>query len=122
MNVREKNKMIVSTIVLTILFSLFSTAILSYISMAVMIGPWIHSIIIIASSLIFSCMRSKLSSESRIKSISLITAGSSIGGILATGCGFAFPTLYFLNKDIFNGWLHNPPYFITIMTIMTDIY
>lgn len=87
--------------------------------MAVMIGPWIHSIIVIASSLIFSCMRSKISSESRIKSISLITAGSSIGGILATGCGFAFPTLYFLNKDMFNEWLHNPPYFIAIMALVS---
>ena len=31
--------------------------------------------------------------------ISLITAGSSIGGILATGCGFAFPTFISLIKS-----------------------
>jgi hypothetical protein len=111
--------MIILNIALTILFSIFSTAILSYISMAVMIGPWIHSIIVIASSLIFSCLRSKLSSEERIQSISLITAGSSIGGILATGCGFAFPTLYFLNKDIFNEWLNAPLYFIAIMALIS---
>jgi hypothetical protein len=84
-----------------------------------MIGPWIHSVVVIASSLIFSCLRSKISPESRIKSISLITAGSSIGGILATGCGFAFPTLYFLNKDIFNAWLNTPLYFIAIMALVS---
>lgn len=110
--------MMIFPIILTIIFSIFSTAILSYISMAVMIGPWIHSLIIIACSIIFSIFASRISAESRTKSISLITAGSSIGGILATGCGFAFPTLYFLNKDLFNQWLATPWYFIAIMAVL----
>lgn len=87
--------------------------------MAVMIGPWIHSLIIIACSLIFSLIASRIPVQSRIRSISLITVGSSIGGILATGCGFAFPTLYFLNKNLFNQWLATPWYFVAIMACLS---
>ncbi|MFI5332925.1 MAG: hypothetical protein ACHQVS_02365, partial [Candidatus Babeliales bacterium] len=87
--------------------------------MAVMIGPWIHSLVVIASSIIFSLLRSQLSAQQRMTSISLITAASSIGGILATGCGFAFPTLYFLNKDLFVSWLNTPVYFVVIMALMS---
>ncbi|MCX5922324.1 MAG: hypothetical protein NTX86_03280 [Candidatus Dependentiae bacterium] len=106
-------------ILLTIFFSIFSTAILSYISMAVMIGPWIHSVIVILCSLIFALLGSKIAQTNRIQSIALITAGSSIGGILATGCGFAFPTLYFLNPTLFNAWLATPYYFVAIMAGLT---
>ena len=56
-------------VILTIFFAIFSTAILSYISMAVMIGPWINSVIVIASSVILLLLRSKLTHEAHIKYI-----------------------------------------------------
>lgn len=105
----------VFNVLLTLFFSIFSTAILSYISMAVMIGPWINSVIVIGSSLILMVLKTKAAHTTHVKSVSLITAGSSLGGILATGCGFAFPTLYFLDPTLFNQWLQTPWYFITVM-------
>lgn len=102
-------------LILCVIFSILSTAMLSYISMAVMIGPWVHSIIILVSSLLLAPIAKRFIGNHRTQSIALITAGASIGGILATGFGFAFPTIYFLDPALFNHWLENPPYFIAIM-------
>ena len=86
--------------------------------MAVMLGPWIDSTIVLGSSMIFALFARSLSATIRQKSIALVTIGASVGGIIATACGFAFPTLYFLDKNLFNAWLGNPLYFITIMGIL----
>src|ERR1700722_16505660 len=40
------------------------------------------------------------------------------GGIIATGVGFAFPTLFFLDEAIFNAWLTSPLYFCGIFTLL----
>lgn len=106
------------TLFLTFIFSCLSTAILSYISMAVMLGPWIDSTIVLASSMILALFAQKISLSSRQNSIALITIGGSVGGIVATACGFAFPTLYFLDKELFNSWLSQPLYFVVIMGIL----
>ena len=103
------------TLFLTFIFSCLSTAILSYISMAVMLGPWIDSTIVLASSMILAFFARKMLLSTRQNSIALITIGGSVGGIVATACGFAFPTLYFLDKELFNSWLSQPLYFIAIM-------
>jgi len=107
--------MLLITIFFIIIFSILSTSILAYISMSMMIGPWIHSLIIIITSFIFKIFYKKLDENNKIYNISLITLGSSIGGILATAIGFAFPTLYFLDQHTFNLWLNKPLYFISII-------
>ncbi len=104
---------------LTIFFSICATAILSYISMAVMIGPWIESTIVLLATLLFGVFARSLAAQTRSKSIALITAGSSVGGIIATACGFAFPTLYFLNPELFASWISSPLYFSTVMATLT---
>jgi len=106
------------TILFTFIFSCLSTAILSYISMAVMLGPWIDSTIVLASSMLFALFARKISLATRQQSIALVTIGASVGGIIATACGFAFPTLYFLDKELFNAWLAQPLYFMSIMGIL----
>jgi hypothetical protein len=102
-------------ILFTILLSLCSTAILSFISMAVMVGPWIELTMVLVSSLLFWFARSFLSQSQRTLSIGLVTAGSSIGGIVAIACGFSFPVLYFLEPETWAAWLAQPFYFSLCM-------
>lgn len=89
--------------------------------MAVMIGPWVHSIIVILVSLILSIFGARITQAKRVQSIVLVTAGASIGGILATGFGFAFPTLYFLQSALFNEWLAAPLYFVGVMAALAFV-
>ncbi len=102
-------------LVLTVLLSVFATATLSYISMAVSLGPWIEPTIILLATLLIAC-NIGWSIAQRIQALTLITAGASIGGIMAIGCGFAFPTIYFIEPSLFNQMLSNPWYFSLIMT------
>jgi hypothetical protein len=103
------------TLLLTVLFSCASTAILSYIAMAVMLGPWIDSTVVLGASIIFAICARTISINTRHQSIALVTIGASVGGIVATACGFAFPTLYFLDKNLFATWVSNPLFFCAVM-------
>ncbi len=91
----------------TILFSVFATAVMSYISMATPIGPWIAPTIVLFALLLSKLFLVKHPSQA----IAFITMASSIGGILATACGFSFPTLYFLDSVLFEQWLSQPLFF-----------
>jgi hypothetical protein len=108
-------------ILLTILLSICSTAILSYISLTVSMGPWIASTVVLAATLLVTLFAHRLTAAARNKTIALITTGATVGGISAVGCGFAFPTIYFLNPELFKGWLAHPWYFISIMAALTFI-
>lgn len=107
----SKRTLVIFAICISILLSIFSTAVMSYISMATPIGPWIDPTIVLCALLLFRLM-GKLAST---RSMALITSASSIGGILATGFGFSFPTLYFVNPQLFNQWMQEPLYFIGIL-------
>lgn len=111
--------MLLFAIILTVLLSVCATAILSYISMAVMIGPWIESTIVLLASIFFGIFMRRLAISTKNEGIALVTSGASIGGILATACGFSFPTLFFLDKDLFNSWLQSPLYFSAIMASLS---
>lgn len=104
--------MMIFSLLITVLFAIFSTSVMSYIAMATPIGPWIAPTLVLIGTLLFRLVRVK---NSTIQ-LALATAGGSIGGILATACGFSFPTLYFLHKDIFESWLINPSYFVFVMS------
>lgn len=96
----------------TFLLALFSTAVMSYIAMATPIGPWIAPTLVLIGSLLLACVdRSKKSTA-----LALTTAGGSVGGILATACGFSYPTLYFLDAQLFNQWMAQPWYFVAILS------
>jgi hypothetical protein len=98
-------------IAFAILFSLFSTAVMSYISMATPIGPWIAPTITLLSLLIFKLIPTKNITNSLV----MITVAASIGGIVATACGFSYPTLFFLDPVLFTQWMESPRYFAVIM-------
>ena len=98
---------------LSCLLSLFSTAVMSYIAMATPIGPWIAPTLVLCALLFFSVVGS---GNNRNEAILLSTISGSVGGILATAYGFTFPTLYFLNAELFNSWLQRPLYFVLMLT------
>jgi len=106
------NFMVIS---LGVLFSVISAAILAYISIATMIGPWIAPTIVLITSILFKFRKPTAHSNKEIVLIQAIGAG---GGIIATGIGFALPMLYFLDPTTFEQWLANPWYFCTIISAL----
>ena len=84
---------------------------MSYISMATPIGPWIETTLVLAALLIFSLIRT----SNFVQSLGLTTAAGGIGGILATGIGFSFPTLYFIDPATFNELMKSPWYFSSVV-------
>lgn len=104
-------------LILTIFFSSFSTAVMGYISMATPIGPWIAPTIVLCALLVFKLFAYKNTEPA----LGLVAAGSSVGGIIATACGFSYPTLYFLNPELFNAWLSTPLYFVFALTSLAFV-
>lgn len=104
-------------ILISILFSLFSTTVMLYISMATPIGPWIAPTLVLIASLLFRVSKNNFSSNV----IYVVSAGS-IGGILATALGFSFPTIFFLEPLYFNTMLIQQSWWlITIISGMSLI-
>lgn len=95
--------------------SIFSTIVMSYVSMATPIGPWIAPTLVLVNSIIMSFF-SRTTSKDR--ACFPIVMGS-IGGIVATACGFSFPTLYFAQQELFSKWLEQPIYFCFILFFLS---
>jgi len=108
--------MLIIAIFLSIIFSIFSTVVMSYISMATPIGPWIAPTIALLAMLLLKLFSIK---HNNVERVGLITTAGSIGGILATGMGFSFPTLYFVDPILFNEWLASPLYFVGILAALS---
>ena len=100
------------TIVLSLLLSLFSTAVMSYISMATPLGPWIAPTLVLIGMAFLRLAHKHMNVSEEI--VLSVVAGS-IGGILGTASGFAFPTLYFLDKPLFMSWINQPFLFVAVL-------
>lgn len=107
--------MLIFAIIVSIVLSIFSTAVLSYISMATPIGPWIAPTLALMAMPLFKWVRDQ---SAYTESVALVSAAGSVGGILATGMGFSLPTLYFLDPNLFNSWMASPFYFITVLACL----
>lgn len=99
-------------------FTILSILILSYISVATILGPWIAPTIVL-----FSIGISKILSEMRQKSLSLqdivkIQAIAAGGGIIATAVGFSLPIIFFLENETFIHWINHPFYFCGMIGII----
>lgn len=93
-------------IIISIALSLFSTIVMSYVSLATPIGPWI------APTLVFiALLFSKAIIRITTTSMAYVVSAGSIGGIMATACAFSFPTIYFLDPALFNAWMKSPLFF-----------
>jgi len=106
--------MIIIALAMSIVLSVFSTVVMSYISMATPIGPWIAPTLALMSIPIFSFFRSTRNDSPQ--DAGLVTSAGSIGGILATGMGFSLPTLYFVDPVLFNSWMAQPFYFCAMLS------
>lgn len=101
------------TLLFSIIFTIFACGVLSYISMATPIGPWIETTIVLLGMLVFRLFLRTVAEREKALSFSTVAAG--IGGIVATALGFSFPTLYFLSPTLFNEWLQTPWYFCGVV-------
>jgi hypothetical protein len=96
-----------------IVFSLFSSFVMSYIALATVIGPWMGPTLILLGLIITSALR-RFSPHDML----LPVIGGSLGGIIATCVSFSFPTYYFIDKDFFMEWASRPASFITLVAIL----
>ncbi len=83
--------------------------------MATPIGPWIAPTVVLIAMLFYKLVPI----AHQAQSIAFITIASSIGGILATACGFSYPTLYFLDPELFQSWLSEPFYFCAVLSALS---
>ncbi len=97
-------------IILSIALSLFSTIVMSYVSLATPIGPWIAPTLVFIGLLI-----SKVIARITNSSLAYAVSAGSVGGILATACAFSFPTIYFLDSTLFNAWMSSPLFFSVML-------
>jgi hypothetical protein len=104
------------TILVSVLLSIFSTAVMSYIAMATPIGPWIAPTLVLLAIILMRALGSRGSLDSQI---AYATVSGSVGGILATACGFSFPALYFIDPILFESWLKYPGYFCIILGFLS---
>lgn len=104
--------MTIFSIIISILLSIFSTAVMSYISMATTIGPWIATTLVLMAMILFKLFYRNGETS---KQLALVTFSGSVGGILAVAMAFSFPTLHFLDPELFNSWMARPWFFSTIM-------
>lgn len=117
---RNNQIMLFITIFLATLLSVFSTIVMSYISMAVHIGPWIAPTLVLCATFFFRLYgRQRLLAQS--KCIAQAVVAGSIGGIVATAVAFSFPTLYFLDASFFQSWMERPFYFVSVVGVLAFI-
>ncbi len=105
-------------VLLTGVLTLFSVGVMSFISMTAPVGPWIDVPLVLVAMLLVRFFYRGLSTEKNMQLIGYSSAAGAVGGSIATACGFAFPTLYFLNNEIFINFLTNPPLFIGLMAAL----
>jgi len=99
-----------------VLFAILSTAMLAYISMATMIGPWIAPTLVLISSVLVRFRREKKPQEIVNSELVLIQSIGSVGGAVGMAVGFSLPTLYFLDPSFFTAWLATPLRFCGLLT------
>lgn len=100
---------------LSIILALFSTTVMSYISMAAVIGPWVAPVLVLVAMVVLLPF---VQNNMFKNSIALVVSAGSVGGILATALGFSFPTLFFLNQKYFNVWMQQPVTFCLTLTAL----
>jgi hypothetical protein len=86
----------------SILLSIFSTSVMTYITLATPIGPWMGPTLALVALVLF---RPFVHSH---KELLLPVCAGSLGGIAATAVSFSFPTIYFLNKTFFDSFIATP--------------
>jgi len=99
----------ISTLLWSLALSAFSSAVLSYVALATPLGPWMGPTLALGTIMLgsFVC-------KSRKEMVLAVCAGS-LGGIVATGISFSFPTLFFLDAAWFTSLLMSPLQFFLVV-------
>lgn len=100
------------------IFSLLSTAIMSYIALATSTGPWMEPTLVLFGIAAFRGVF-RYFYQSNDHAIGFATIAGGVGGIVAVAASWTIPTLYFLNPSLFNTWLQQPYYFVGIIALVT---
>ncbi len=97
-----------------VLFSIFSSFVMSYIALATMIGPWMGPTLILFGIIISSSFKYIAPYDMLLPVI-----GGSIGGIIATAISSALATYYFIDKAFFIEWARNPISMISFISALS---
>ncbi len=106
--------MIIAWLIFEIILIIFSCITLSYVAMASSIGPWISPAIIILSNILIS--KTNIFSSKKNYFSLLNQASCNLAGLVCTAIGFTLPTLFFLDRDLFQDFLSNPVYFCLLIS------
>lgn len=109
------------TVLVGILLTSFATLIMSYISLATGIGPWIETTLVLMGMLIFALGYQRSTSQQRSRALGLVSVAGGIGGIAAVAAGFTFPTLYFLDPTAFSLLLASPWQFAGVLSVTSFV-
>lgn len=90
------------------IFSILSAAIISYISMATMVGPWIAPTLVLISGFLLKFRKKKVEKGYLEQELGIIQSIGSAGGAIGMALGFSLPTLYFLDSKQFSLLLASP--------------
>ncbi len=101
-----------STLVVSGFFVLLTTAIMTYISLAVAVGPWIEPTLALLGVALFARL---LNSKRLGATVTLATIGGGLAGIIASACAWTVPALYFLDKAWFGTWFAVPTHFAALV-------
>ena len=113
----EDSIMFVGQLLGAIGLSIFGTTIMTYITMATPIGPWIAPTLTLLLLGLYKITNRVINEQV----VAYQVATASIGGILATGIGFYMPTLFFADSTRFNFFVSNPVYLVATVTIIAGI-
>lgn len=109
------------TVLISLLFSIFSTIIISYVAMATPIGPWMEMTLVLLGTIMCKTILASLAQKKQTEFLALATAAGGIGGAVAMACAFSFPTLFFLNTPLFNSWVSAPIYFCVLLASLVIV-
>jgi hypothetical protein len=97
------------TLLWSLVLTAFSSAVLSYVALATPLGPWMGPTLALGTIILGS-----LVCKSPKDMVFAVCAGS-LGGIVATGMSFSFPTLFFLDSVWFSRLTGSPLQFFLVV-------
>ncbi|MBP7854556.1 hypothetical protein KAZ82_01310 [Candidatus Babeliales bacterium] len=90
---------------LSVLFSMVSTAMMAYLAMNTQLGPWVAPVfVVVCMVFVIPLVKGGWFYEHAVIAI----ASGSVGGMIGICLGLSFPSFYFLHKELFDSWLQDP--------------
>lgn len=91
--------------ILSVIFSVLSTGMMSYLAMTTELGSWIAPMfVVVCMALMMPFFDARWFKKHAVITI----ATSSVGGMVGTCLGLSFPSFYFLHKHLFLQWIAQP--------------